>query len=420
MTARLDDRATPSRPDLDEALAGAGFTQQPYPAHAGLRAEAGLRWCGPWGAWVASRHEHVAEALRRDGTELSAVGQTSVALAHLDRTDRAGLAAIETLFGAGLLWSDPPDHERIRQVVNKALNPRDLERLRPHVAALIGDTVRALPIDRPFDVVASLAAPVPVAVLAGLLGIPAADVVRVRSWADTLADFMGDPHPPIGSARAAQAVVTEACTYIDGIAHRRPADDSGVIGRLAALRAAGADLTDDEFHATVIVLLVGGHRTTAAAIANTVLALAGRPEDRARLRADPALVTTAVEESLRYESPHQRTVRIVRRDTVLAGTALRAGDVVVLLNGAANRDPARFEDAASFRMDRSPNRHLAFSAGIHFCIGAPLARIELAEALGAFLARFPDYRLVRDPVWIDNHTLRSPRELWIEARATDD
>ena len=407
------------RPDARSSNEGGGtgaapYTQDPYPTHAWLRTQAGLPHWPAWDARVGSRFADVADALRRDGIELSAVGQTAAAFGHIDGDERRGLASIERLFSAGLLWSDPPDHDRIRAVVNKALNPRDLERMRPQVAAVIERTLVALP-DGPFDVVPSFAGPIPIAVLAELLGIPSADVASVRSWADTLADFMGHPHPDVGLALAAQTVVAEARDYVDAlVAGRRAADPAGVIARLAALRSAGAQISEDEFHATVIVLLVGGHRTTAAGIANAILALARNPEQHALLRARPGLMPTAVEEFLRYESPHQRTVRIVREDTTIAGTELRAGETVVLLNGAANRDDEQFVDAHELRLDRQPNRHLAFSSGIHFCIGAPLARIELTEALRAILTRFPGFRLVREPVWLDNHTLRSPASLWIE------
>ena len=395
-----------------DALATPDFAQDPYPTFERLRGLDGPQWCAPWGAWVASRYDDVAEALRRDGRDLSAVGQTSAALGHLAPGDRATLEPIERLFSAGLLWSDPPDHSRIRAAVNKALNPRELERMEPRVTEVVERAVARLPRDEPFDVVERYAAPVPIAVLAALLGIPAAEVPRVRLWADRLADFMGDPRPSRELALEAQAVVLEARAVVEGLIERGA---EGVIGRLAALRASGAAISADELHATILVLLVGGHRTTAAGIASGILHLARRPDWRSQLRSDPSRLPGAVEELLRFESPHQRTVRIARRRLTLGGRTLREGDVVMLLNGAANRDDGRFSAAHELQAGRDARRHLAFSAGIHFCIGAPLARIELRSALGAFLDRYPEYHPVREPAWLDNRTLRTLTALWVRS-----
>jgi cytochrome P450 len=210
--------------------------------------------------------------------------------------------------------------------------------------------------------------------------------------------------------------VLEVRAYVDALVagHQKRGGD-GVIARLAALRSCGAEISEDEFHATILVLLVGGHRTTAAAIASAILAVARSPDLRAALLADPTRIAIAVEELLRYESPHQRTVRIARRETTLAGTALSECDVVYLLNGAANRDGRLFSCPDELRLDRKATRHLAFSSGIHFCIGAPLARIELAESLRAFLLRYPDLHVAREPAWLVNHTLRTMTSLWVES-----
>jgi cytochrome P450 len=393
-----------------------GFAQDPYPTFTRLRETDGLWWSEEWNAWVASRYDDVRVALAHDGTDLSAVGQTSVALSHLASADRAMLEALERLFSSGLLWSDPPDHTRIRATVNKVLDPRSLERMEPGVVGIVERAIATLPLHEPFDVVERFAAVVPVTVLAELLGIPASDVPLVRSWADRLARFMGDPRPSRELALDAQAAVLEARSAVARLAEQGV---DGVIGRLAGLIAAGAPITDDEFHATVIVLLVGGHRTTAAGIASGILALARHPTLRGELRSDPTLLPGAVDELLRYESPHQRTVRIVRRTMTLGGTELREGDVILLMNGSANRDERRFDDPDRLKLRRDARRHLSFSAGIHFCIGASLARLELVAALRAFVDRYPGYRVLREPRWLDNRTLRTVTELWIEPGTSD-
>jgi cytochrome P450 len=399
----------------DETL-DSRFDQDPYPTFARLRETEGLWWSDEWGAWVASRYDDVREALAHDGTALSAVGQTSVALSHLASADHVALESLDRLFSSGLLWSDPPDHTRIRATVNKVLDPRSLERMEPRVVDIVERAIATLPLHEPFDVVERFAAVVPVTVLAELLGVPTSDVPRVRGWADRLARFMGDPRPSRELALDAQAAVLDARSAVTRLVDEGA---EGVIGSLAGLIAAGAPITDDEFHATIIVLLVGGHRTTAAGIASGILALARDPALRDELRSDPTLLPGAVEELLRYESPHQRTVRIVRRPMTLGGTELREGDVILLMNGSANRDERRFDHPERLTLRPDARRHLSFSAGIHFCIGASLARLELVAALRAFLARYPGYRVLREPRWLDNRTLRTVTELWIEPGTAD-
>jgi cytochrome P450 len=410
----LDLEAAPS---LDDALISSAYLQNPYPVLARLRTTDPVHWFEPWRMWLVTRYRDVQQVLRHDGTLWSAVGQTSAALAHLPPDQRAELGGMERLFSAGLLWSDPPDHTRIRAVVNKAMRPRDAEAMRPRIQGIVAELLDEIDPDRPFDLVGKFAALVPVTVLAELLGIPSADVPRFRSWADTLAAFLGSPRPSAELALAAQDTVLETREFIDRLAterRERPADD--VVSRLVAARHSGAVLSDDEFHATLIVLLIGGHRTTSALIGNAVLALLRHPDALNALRLGRAEIVTAVEEFLRYDSPHQRTIRIAREDTRVGDHQIAAGGVVALLNGAANRDPDQFEDPDELRLDRSPNRHLTLSAGIHFCIGAPLARIEGAAAIGGFVARFPDLELLEDPpVWLENHTLRTLTRLRLRA-----
>jgi cytochrome P450 len=414
---RSAEVGTTDTQSLDVDLLLPQFIQDPYPVLARLRVEDPVHWCEPWRMWMITRSDDVRSVLRLDGSLYSAVGQTTAAIAHLPAAQRGSLQPLERLFSAGLLWSDPPDHTRIRAVVNKALSPRDLEQMHPRVEAIIGDALDHLAGGEEFDLIEDFATFVPVTVLAGLLGIPDTDVGRFRSWADTLAAFIGSTRPSGELASRAQACVLEARDYIAWLADQRraePGDD--VVSRLVADRPSGEALSEDEFQATVIVLLVGGHRTTTALIGNSVLALLQNPDQQSLLRARPDLIRTAVEEFLRYESPHQRTLRVARADTTIADRAIRAGDVVALLNGSANRDPAQFSDPDRLVLERWPNRHLAFSTGVHFCIGAPLARIECAAAVSGILERFSRLELVeKQPTWLENYTLRTLTQLPLRA-----
>lgn len=363
--------------------------------------------------WLVTRYRDAQEVLRGDGTIYSAVGQTAAALAHLPADQRAELSQLGRVFSAGLLWSDPPDHTRIRSVVNKVMRPRDAEQMRPRIDEIVAEILDAIDTTQPFDLVSSFAALLPVTVLAELLGIPSADIPRFRVWADTLAKFLGSPRPTLELALAAQETVSEAREFIDWLAEERrkqPADD--VVSRLIAAEAADPQLIADELHATIIVLLIGGHRTTTALIGNGMLALLLRPESLRDLRDHPTGTAQAVEEFFRYDSPHQRTIRICRRDTSIGGQPIAAGEVVAVLNGAANRDPEQFHAPDELVLDRSPNRHLGLSAGIHFCIGAPLARIEASAAIGGLLNRFPELELKQNsPAWLENYTLRTVTSL---------
>ena len=218
---------------LDEQLLSRDFLQDPYPTHRRLRREDPVHWCEPWRMWMVSRYEDVRTVLLKDGTTFSAVGQTSAALAHLSSVEHSQLESLQRIFSAGLLWSDPPDHTRIRSAVNKALTPHDAERMRPRLDGIIASVVDELPVGEAFDFVERVAAPVPVSVLAALLGIRDEDVPRFRAWADTLAAFIGSPRPTADLALAAQACVLEAGEFIGWLRERRrrePTDD--VITRL--------------------------------------------------------------------------------------------------------------------------------------------------------------------------------------------
>lgn len=402
---------------LDDVLIADDFVQDPYPVLARLRAEDPVHWVEPWRIWLVSRYRDAQEVLRLDGTLYSAVGQTSAVLAHLPPEQRLELDTLERLFSAGLLWSDPPDHTRIRSVVNKAMPPRIAEAMRPRIHQIVDERLDAIDPGQPFDLVADFAAIVPVTVLAELLGIPRDEVPRFRQWANALAAFIGSPQPSWELAAAAKTAALEAREFIERLAHvRRRHPDEGGVSRLVAARDAGAALSDDEFHATVTVLLVGGHRTTTALIGNAVLALLRHPEALDGLRDGRVDRALAVEEFLRYDSPHQRTIRVAMDDATIGDRRIRKGDVLALLVGSANRDNQQFPDPDDLVLDRSPNRHLSLSAGIHFCLGAPLARIEAATAIVGLIQRFPSLQLLEDPPrWLDNHTLRTVTTLRVRA-----
>ncbi|BBY26458.1 cytochrome P450 [Mycolicibacterium sediminis] len=315
----------------------------------------------------------------------------------------------------GFLFLDPPDHTRLRKLVSKAFVPKVVRALEPDITAMVGDMLDAVEARGSFDVVADLAYPLPVAVICRLLGVPLEDEPRFSHASAVLAQaldpFMtvtGGVPDNVDERMEAGAWLRD---YLRGLIEQRraePRDD--LISGLIAAEEAGDQLTEEEIVATCNLLLIAGHETTVNLIANAVLAMLRSPEQWAALAADPSRVSTVVEETMRHDPPVQLAMRIAEQDMVIGGasggTAVPKGDTMMLLFGAAHRDPDAFSRADAFDPDRDVIRHLGFGKGPHFCLGAPLARLEASVALTAVTARFPNARIDGEPVYKPNLTLR--------------
>ena len=316
--------------------------------------------------------------------------------------DRESLPPFQRLDAYSFFDQEPPNHTRLRGLVAQVFTPRRVEALRPQVESDAGDLLAAALRRGRFDLVEDYAAPLPVAVIADLLGIPPADRGRLRPWSAAIVAMYELRHTPAQEQAAGQAA-GEFWDYLDWLANarrREPQDD--LISALAAAMDAetGARLSQEELIAACILLLNAGHEATVNAFGNGMLALFQDWRARERLAADasPTNLRRAVEEMLRYNTPLQLFRRWVYADCDYAGQRLQAGQQVALFLGSANRDPERFERPDEFDITRSDNPHLAFGAGIHYCLGAPLARLELEIALGALLRLAPKLRLDGDPV----------------------
>ena len=299
--------------------------------------------------------------------------------------------------GAGLfpsrtmLNADPPDHERLRGPVARAFTPRSVSVLEPRMRAVAAELVAPLADGASFDVVAAIAERLPVLVIAEMLGVDTADLDDFVSWSHGLMGIL-DPLATAERTAHARECATHLFDYFEEEVKRRrdhPTEDD-LVGRLVEANADGR-LTEPEMLSACVLLLLGGNETTTKLITNAVLALHRHPAERARVVAEPALVATAVDEAMRFDTPVQANGRITTRDVELAGFDLPKGALVVGLLGAANRDPARFEQADRFDVGRDPNPHLGFSRGIHHCLGANLARLEARAAIAALLAVAPGY-----------------------------
>ncbi len=311
----------------------------------------------------------------------------------------------------GFLFLDPPDHTRLRKLVSKAFAPRVVNALQPDISALVDGLLDRIVEQGRFDVVEDFAYPLPVAVICRLLGVPLEDEPQFSHSSALLAQaldpfmmFTGAPSDGLHERFQAGTWLRE---YLRGLIERRrsqPGDD--LMSGLIAVEESGDQLTQDEIVSTCVLLLVAGHETTVNLIANTVLATLRHPEQWAALGTDATRAPAVIEETLRYDPPVQMIGRIAAADMTIAGIEVPAGDVMMLLLAAAQRDPAEFDRPDTFDPDRETLRHLAFGRGAHYCLGAPLARLEAGLALSAVTRRFPDARLDGEPQYKANVTLR--------------
>ncbi|MFJ1703178.1 cytochrome P450 [Kitasatospora sp. NPDC088346] len=392
----------------------AAFVAHPYDAYAQLREHAPVSHYEPTDQWLVSRHADVS-ALLRDRR----LGRTYT---HRYTHEEFGRPApdpahepFHTLNDHGLLDLEAPDHTRIRRLVSKAFTPRMVESLRPTVARLADELVSGLLADGGGDLIAAAAEPLPVAVIAEMLGVPESDRHLLRPWsADITGMFELNPAPET-AARAVRASI-EFSDYLRAlIRERRTAPGTDLISALIQAQEGSDALSEQEMVSTCVLLLNAGHEATVNTTGNGWWALFRNPGELARLRGSvDELLPTAVEELMRWDTPLQMFERWVLEDIQVAGTTIPRGSEVALLFGSANRDPARFTDPDRLDLGRTDNPHVTFGAGIHFCLGAPLARLELAESYGALLRRAPGLRLVREPAWRPGYVIRGLSELLVE------
>ena len=405
--------------EIEAALSDPSFGIDPYPTYRLLREQGPIYWSETFNAWILSHHDTVDAALR-DWQRFSNTHRVTSLLSDFDTPDRARFSPLEEHFASGMVHSDPPDHTRLRRIVGYAFTNRTVQRLRPRIEEIVDDLIDAVEGTDRIELISQLAYPLPVTVIGELFGAPVDDADRFKDWSADLGAFQGTGRSDIGVVERATASIVDMRAYLAHLADRKraePGDDllSALVGQEAEA------LTEPELLSFCATMLSAGHETTTSLIGNGMLALLHDSDALDRLRSDPDLLESAIEELLRFDAPLQRTWRRVAETTEFLGQTLEQDELVVLFLGAANRDPEVFPDPDRLVLDRSPNRHVALGLGVHFCLGAPLARLEASVAFERLLWRGGAVRLADDDLeWNVNGVFRCLLELPLRFEAGGD
>ncbi len=384
----------------------------PFALFRRLQDEDPIHWSPALRGWVITRYDDVRSVATN--REMSPDRLTPFFRSLPDPAQR-GLADVIRYLNLWMVFRNPPEHTRLRALMGKAFTPRAVEALRPNVAALVGTLLDRIGDGGAVDAIDALAGPLPALVIMDMLGVPREAVSSMKEWSDDMVVFVGSARGAADKYARAERGAHEMAGYFRAIiAERRAVPRDDMISALIAARDEGNALSEDELVASCMLLLFAGHETTTNLIGNAIVALIRHPDQQARLRAEPALIDSAVEEFLRFDGPSHGLARVVAVDHEFGGKRLKQGERVFAMLNAANRDPRRFPDPDRLDLGRTPNRHLTFGVGPHFCLGAPLARIEGRLCLEALLRRFGRIDFAEDPArldWLDSLIMRGVRAL---------
>jgi cytochrome P450 len=385
----------------------------PFPEFARLRAEDPIHWSPAMKAWIITRHADVKQvALNR---QISADRLTPFFKANPEYR-RGSIDSLVRYLNHWMVFRDPPDHTRLRRLFNKAFTPTSVSNIESVVAELIEGMEAKARRGETVDFIADFAYPLPASVIMDLLGVPRADLERVKLWSDDIALFIGTAQVAGNKYLRAEFGAKAMSDYFRSLVEARtaePTDD--MISHLVLARDDRDALTTDEIIGTCILLLFAGHETTTNLIGNGFFYSMRHRGQWERLVADSSLAETAVEEYLRYDGPSGALARVAAADLEMGGRTIREGQRLFAFMNSANRDPEAFADPERFDIGREPNAHLTFGHGIHFCLGAPLARLEAQIAATRLAERLPDIRLSGgDPEWHDSLILRGVKRLPVQ------
>ncbi len=383
----------------------------PYPFYAQLRSQDPVHWDEAMGFWVLTRYDDVATAF--NDPRFSRAQGLMGGFKRLPEAEQRIAEPVYHAYAQSMPYTDPPYHTRLRALVNKAFTPRVVERMRPYIQQVVDDLLDAVEVKGRMDVIRDLAYPLPLAVIAAMLGFPIEERQQLKKWSDDSFAVLGiirhSPELMEGAARS----MAELSNYITALSQsRRLQPQEDLLTALVTVVDEGERLTQDELIANVSVLLAAGHETTSNLIGNGVLAFLRHPDQLQKLGDDPALADSAVEEVMRYDNAVQIVYRSAIEEVELGGKRIGPGQLVNMILGAADRDPEHFSKPDQFDITRDEGKHVGFGLGIHFCIGAPLARLEVQMAFTTLLRRFPNLRLDMEALeWHEHPTFRGVKSL---------
>ncbi len=385
------------------------FQHNPYPVYDELRSTTPVFFWEPWKIWFFTRYDDVNTLLRD-----RRLGRT---MDHILPPEQRyvpppDIEPFTRLSSHSMFDKEPPEHTRLRGLVHKVFTPRRVESLREQITAITNKLLDAVVDKGEIEILEDFAVPLPVNVISELLGVPDADRHLLRPWSNNIVVMYELGHTPEQERLAVQSAVDFADYLRNLAAERRANPKDDLITALVQVEEAGERLTMDELISTCVLLLNAGHEATVNVIGNGLWALLRNPDQLRRLAAEPSLIPTAVEELMRFDTPLQLFRRWVLEDFEYKGQHFKQGDELGLMFGAANRDPARFPDPNTLDITRQDNPHISFGGGVHYCLGAPLARLELQMAYQTLLKRLPNMRLAGDaPTFKDAYVIRGLHEL---------
>lgn len=395
---------------FDEAV-----LQDPYPTYARLLEEGPLHYVdvgSQWAVWSLFGHAECSSMAKDPRCSAKRAKQL---LLPLPLSRQAEFNELARMFSLWLIFMDPPEHSRLRKLLNKGFSPAAIEALRPQIQDLVDRMLQPLRPGMEIDLLSQFAYPMPVSVISEMMGVPEALHGRFGEWSRAIALFRGSPNRTVEHARAAQEAMLHLTDYFRKmVAERKGNKGTDLISLLIDIEEEGEVLTEEEVYAQCIALLFAGHETTRNLIGNGMYTLLKNPEQTAALRDNPEMIRSAVEELLRYESPVQFTARVLKESIEICGQHIPKKWTILCMLGAANRDPKRFKDPDRLDLKRLNNQHLAFSAGPHACIGSQLARLEGQIAILNLVQRFPDMKLTGPrPEWASTFGLRGLKNLYV-------
>jgi cytochrome P450 len=396
-------------------LGRAETNADPFPEFARLRERDPVHWSPAMKAWIVTRYEDVRR-VALNNREISADRLTPFFKTNAEY-QRGGIESLARYLNHWMVFKDPPDHTRLRRLFNKVFTPSAVENLRSNIESIVAHLLDGMAAKakrgEPVDYIADFAYPLPASVIMDMLGVPRADLQRVKVWSDDIALFIGTAQVAGNKYLRAEEGARLMAGYFRGLVEARTVQPTGdMLSQLVLARDEKDALTTDEVIGTAILLLFAGHETTTNLIGNGFLYTMRFRDQWERLRADPSLAQSAVEEWLRYDGPSGALARVASGDIEFGGRLIKAGQRVFAFMNAGNRDPQAFAEAERFDVGRNPNPHLTFGHGIHFCLGAPLARLEAQIAATRLAERFPAIRLNGGaPDWHDSLILRGVKAL---------